>query len=185
MSLQRQAILEHVRDLLLMRTDAGANVHLNKAEPDQVNDLPSISVFGVSEARGEFQEKSPVRFMRILKLVAELKIADPFSDDASFKLNTLAEQVERIILRDPLLRGRDKQTALANDCRFQGMDLVIDAQSGSVIAGLADQFEVDYLYEPEEEAPAQVRSLLSVHLDYPLAEDGANDTSDDVALVGG
>lgn len=184
MSYQREAILQRLRDLLLDRTDAGRRVTLNQAEPDDRDALPAIALYGLSESRGDFVERSPVRFVRALKVGVEIKVADPTSDGASLRMNTIAEQVERIVLRDRHLPDAGGE-AMAEDVRWQSMEIVFDADSRAIVVGLALQIEVDYLYEPEDVAPEHVRRFLGVGIDYDLEGGSGVDAQDDVDLAGG
>lgn len=184
MSLQRENILQRCRELLLHRTDAADHVTVNRVEVEQLEDLPSIAIYGLSESVGQFVEQSPRRFVRVLKVAVEIKIADPSSAAASQGMNALAEQVERILLRDPNLRDAAGDP-LANDVRWAGMELLIDPNSRQIVAGLAVQLEVDYVYEPEELAPADVRDLLGVDVSIE-SPDGSTtaEVADDVTLPG-
>lgn len=185
MSLQREAILQRIRDLLLNQTEAGTAVYINKAEPDQGDELPIVTIYGLSETRGEWVEKTPVRFIRILKVAIEVKIAHPETEQASARMNALAEQIERIVLRDTYLHDAGGEP-LTNDLRFSSMDLVLDADSKAIVVGLSLQLEADYLYESELEAPANVRALLRAHIDVDLPSTGESvDATDDVGLTGG
>lgn len=183
MSLQREAILLRARDMLLWRTDAADAVFVNKAEPDQGADLPLVALYGISEKQGAIREESPRRFVRTLTLAVDVKVGDATSDGASLRLNRLCEQVERILLRDPLLPDAAGEP-LANDLRWIGFELTLDSESRSVVNGAAITLEVDYLYEPELEAPANVRALLLVHAESTLGG-VATGMADDVALQGG
>lgn len=184
MSLQREAILQRCRDMLLHRTECGARVSVNKAEVDQLPGLPAIAIYGLSESRGDFEETSPRRWVRTLKMLVEIKLSDTTSDSASLAMNVLAEKVERILLRNPLLPDAGGENLL-EDLRWTGMELLIDPQSQSTIAGLAISLEADYLYTPELEAPAHVRDLLGVDVTFDLPGEGtAADMQDDVTLPG-
>jgi hypothetical protein len=183
-SLQREAILQRCRDLLLHRTAAGARVSVNQAEVDQLPGLPAISIYGVSETRGDFEEITPPRWSRRLKVLVEIKLVEDTSDKASLAMNKLAEQVERILLRNPGLpdaAGID----LVQTLRWSGMELVIDPNSRATIAGISISLEADYLYTAELEAPAHVRDLLGVTTTFDV---GGDDTTvrlqDDVTLPG-
>ena len=184
MSLQREAILRRMRDLLLHRTAAGARVTVNRVEVDSVQDLPQIALFGLSESPGPLFEEAPRRFSRRLKVSIEIKVADVDSDAASLALSTIEDEVERIVLRDPNLPDAGGR-ALAHDLRWAGCEVLIDPDSRAVIAGVAVNVEADYVYEPEELAPAHVRALLGVNvrLDQPGVGEGV-DAQDDVVLGG-
>lgn len=170
--------------MLLHRTDALARVTVNRVEVSQLEDLPSIAIYGLSESVGQFLEQAPRRFVRTLKVAVELKVADPESSSASQNMNRLAEQVERILLRDPRLPDAAGEY-LANDVRWAGMELLIDTNSRAVVAGLAVQLEVDYVYEPELLAPPDVRDLLGVDVSIESPDgDTVAEVADDVTLPG-
>jgi hypothetical protein len=183
-SLQREAILQRCRDLLLHRTAAGARVSVNQAEVDQLPGLPAIAIYGLSETRGDFEEMTPPRWCRRLKLLVEIKIAEDTSDKASLAMNLLAEQVERILLRDLGLPGADGND-LVETLKWTGMELVIDPSSRSTIAGLAISLEAEYLYTAELEAPAHVRDFLGVTTTFDAGGDATTvRLQDDVTLPG-
>lgn len=184
MSLQREAIVRRLRDLLLHRTAAEGRVVVNRVEPDTMADLPQIAVFGLSETPGDELEETPRRIVRKLKVSIEIKVADVVSDEASLALNLLGEVVERIVLRDPHLPDASG-AKLTNDLRWAGCELLLDANSRAVVAGLALALEADYVYEPENVAPAHVRDFLGVDVDFNLPGEGAAvDAQDDVTLPG-
>lgn len=185
MSLQREAILQRIRDLLLNATGADDRIFINRATPEDEGELPAIALIGLSEKPGELSEESPRRFTRTLSLIVETKIGDPSAEDASTRMNTIAEQIERIVLRDPLLPTSDGGEALANDVRWIGCDLTTD-QGAAIFIGISTRFEIDYVYEPENVAPAHVRDFLSAHVSYTQAGQPATAVAleDDVDFPG-
>lgn len=184
MSLQREAILQRIRDLLLWQTPAQDRVIVNKAEPNRRPlSGPLVSVYGLSEVPGQFQEEAQYRFIRTLTVAVDVELAEPTSPGASLALNTLCEQIERIILRQHFLPDAGG-TPLANEVRWKGFELTINSESRDIVFGGSITFEVDYLYGAEEEVPANVRALLTVHTE-PVVAGTPSGMGDDVGLQGG
>lgn len=154
MAAQLQAIRAGIAKRLLDRTSAGSRVHTNRSSQVWSNGLPAILVY----TKGETVERETTSsYKRTARVVIELVVAaenpEELLDDQA---DELAEQVERLMLADPELRGECGNLVL--DARLVGYDMVLEDGGERLYAGGRLTWEFVYyqditLGDPAEWAP--------------------------------
>jgi len=136
----RELIRKQAVAVLLGATNAGASVYASRVAPLISNgwqsELPAIIVYTMDES-GEIFNQAPREYLRKVELVVEIHAeGNERLDDT---LDTLARQVEGLLLKDDTLGGT------ANDLQYLRSRMVLLDQSEHLTGACRIIFEAEYL----------------------------------------
>ncbi|MFK0090964.1 hypothetical protein ACIQUS_27235 [Pseudomonas sp. NPDC090755] len=160
----RELIRKQAVAVLLGATDAGASVYASRVAPLISNgwqsELPAIIVYTMDEA-GEIFNQAPREYRRRVELVVEIHAEGNGALDDT--LDTLARQVERLLLMDDTLGGT------ANDLQYVRSRMVLLDQSAHLTGACRLIFEAEYFdRHPDDLFNQSLPDLNTVTTDYSL-----------------
>lgn len=160
----RELIRKQAVAVLLGATNAGASVYASRVAPlisnEWQNELPAIIVYTMDEA-GEIFNQAPREYLRKVELVVEIHAEGNAALDDT--LDTLARQVERLLLMNDTLGGT------ANDLQYVRSRMVLLDQSEQLTGACRVIFEADYLdRHPDDLFNQSLPDLNTVTTDYSL-----------------
>ncbi|MFK0090952.1 hypothetical protein ACIQUS_27170 [Pseudomonas sp. NPDC090755] len=160
----RELIRKQAVAVLLGATDAGASVYASRVAPLISNgwqsELPAIIVYTMDE-HGELFNQAPREYRRRVELVVEIHAEGNGALDDT--LDTLARQVERLLLMDDTLGGT------ANDLQYQRSRMVLLDQSQHLTGACRLIFEAEYFdRHPDDLFNQSLPDLNTVTTDYSL-----------------
>lgn len=136
----RELIRKQAVAVLLGATNAGASVYASRVAPLISNgwqsELPAIIVYTMDEA-GEIFNQAPREYLRKVELVVEIHAEGTGALDDT--LDTLARQVERLLLMDDTLGDT------VNDLQYLRSRMVLLDQSEHLTGACRLIFEASYL----------------------------------------
>lgn len=160
----RQLIRKQAVAVLLGATNAGASVFASRVRPFISNswqsDLPAICVFTMDET-SEIFNQAPREYLRRVELVVEIH-ADG-NDALDDTLDTLARQVERVLLMDDTLGDT------VNDLQYVRSRMVLLDQSEQLTGACRLIFEAEYFdRHPDDLFNESLPDLNTVTTEYSL-----------------
>lgn len=160
----RELIRKQAVALLLDATDAGASVYASRVAPlisnEWQSELPAIIVFTMDES-SEIFNQAPREYLRKVELVVEIHADGNGALDDT--LDTLARQVERLLLMDDTLGGT------ANDLRYSRSRMVLLDQAEKLTGACRLIFEAEYLdRHPDDLFNQSLPDLNTVVTEYSL-----------------
>lgn len=139
MSTERKAIRKKLVEVLRYQTDAGENVHANRAVRQWQENLPAVMIYLRSETvEGEWSQ-APRILKRGLQVVIEIQAADPL--DPSDTLDDISEQIEQIIAQD------DTLGCTVEDIKLSAVDTEFEDNGSQVVGATRLVFDAVYLKE--------------------------------------
>ena len=160
----RELIRKQAVAVLLGATDAGASVYASRVRPFISNtwqsDLPAICVFTMDES-GEIFNQAPREYRRRVELVVEIHAEG--NDALDDTLDTLARQVERLLLMDDTLGGT------ANDLQYVRSRMVLLDQSEQLTGACRLIFEAEYFdRHPDDNFNESLPNFKTLNTEYSL-----------------
>lgn len=161
---QRKLIRDHAVSMLMGQTAAGSKVFANRVRPlisnGWLDRLPAIVIYTLDES-SEIFNAAPREYMRTVQLMVEIQArAEESLDDV---LDAIADDVERILLRDDTLGGT------VNDLRYAQTRMALREDGENLIGACLIQFDAEYLDErPDDEFNATLDDLNTVTTQYSL-----------------
>ncbi len=159
---------EHIRKqavaVLMGATNAGASVYASRVAPLISNgwqsELPAIIVYTMDET-GEIFNQSPREYWRRVELVVEIHAEGNEALDDT--LDTLARQVERLLLMDDTLGDT------VNDLQYVRSRMVLLDQSEHLTGACRLIFEAEYFdRHPDDLFNQSLPDLNTVATEYSL-----------------
>lgn len=137
---QRKLIRDHAVSMLMGQTAAGSKVFANRVRPlisnGWLDRLPAIVIYTLDES-SEIFNAAPHEYMRTVQLMVEIQArAEENLDDV---LDAIADDVERILLRDDTLGGT------VNDLRYAQTRMALREDGENLIGACLIQFDAEYL----------------------------------------
>ncbi|WP_055135563.1 hypothetical protein [Pseudomonas corrugata] len=160
----RELIRKAAVAALLGATNAGASVYASRVAPLISNgwqsELPAIIVYTMDEA-GEIFNQAPREYRRRVELVVEIHAEGNEALDDT--LDTLARQVERLLLRDDTLGDT------ANDLRYVRSRMVLLDQSEHLTGACRLIFEAEYFdRHPDDDFNDSLPNFNTLNTEYSL-----------------
>lgn len=169
----RELIRKKVVQYLRGTTNAGASVYASRVAPLISNswqdELPAICVYTMDD-NGEIFNAAPREYLRTVEVVVEIhaKATSDLDDD----LDTIARQVEKLLLQDDTLDG------LCNDFTYSRTKMVIRDDGEELLGGCRMIFDAEYLdRHPDDLFNESLPSLNIIDTTYNL-NNGQPDTAD-------
>lgn len=160
----RELIRKQAVAVLLGATSAGSSVFASRVRPfvsnDWQSDLPAICVFTMDEA-SEIFNQAPREYRRRVELVVEIHaVGNEALDDT---LDTLARQVEHLLLRDDTLGGT------ANDLEYVRSRMVLLDQAEQLTGACRLIFEAEYFdRHPDDDFNDSLPNFNTLNTEYSL-----------------
>jgi alpha-mannosidase len=166
----RELIRKKAVELLMGATNAGVSVFASRVRPlisnTWQNELPAIIVYTMDDA-GEIFNQAPREYLRKVELVVEIHAEG--NDALDDTLDTLARQVERLLLMDDTLGGT------ANDLQYVRSRMVLLDQAETLTGACRVIFEAEYLdRHPDDLFNQSLPDLNTVATEYSLGNDQPN-----------
>ncbi|SFW54165.1 hypothetical protein SAMN03159376_02079 [Pseudomonas sp. NFACC09-4] len=160
----RELIRKAAVAALLGATNAGASVYASRVAPLISNgwqsELPAIIVYTMDDA-GEIFNQAPREYRRRVELVVEIHAEGNEALDDT--LDTLARQVERLLLRDDTLGDT------ANDLRYVRSRMVLLDQSEHLTGACRLIFEAEYFdRHPDDDFNDSLPNFNTLNTEYSL-----------------
>lgn len=160
----RELIRKQAVAVLLGATNAGASVYASRVAPLISNgwqsELPAIIVYTMDES-AEIFNQAPREYRRRVELVVEIHAEGNEALDDT--LDTLARQVERLLLMDDTLGGT------ANDLQYVRSRMVLLDQSEHLTGACRLIFEAEYFdRHPDDLFNQSLPNLNTVKTEYSL-----------------
>jgi len=176
---QRQKIRQAVVDALRNKTSAEDRVAETRILPWRRHQLPGIAVYTLSETVDEASaQTAPRELERTVQLAIEAAVR--YSDDVDDALDSLAEEIERVIHADDTLGGN------ASDCVLSATEVDIVGDADQMIGAIRLTYNVKYYtYAPAAE-DVELDAFRKAHIRYNLgSQQNAQDEAVDVVEVDG
>jgi hypothetical protein len=166
----RELIRKQAVAVLLDATTAGSSVYASRVAPLISNgwqsELPAIIVYTMDES-GEIFNQAPREYLRRVDLVVEIHAEGNGALDDT--LDTLARQVERLLLMDDTLGGT------ANDLQYKRSRMVLLDQSEHLTGACRVIFEAEYFdRHPDDLFNETLPDFNTLTTEYSLANDQPN-----------
>lgn len=160
----RELIRKAAVAVLLGATNAGASVYASRVAPLISNgwqsELPAIIVYTMDEG-GEIFNQAPREYRRRVELVVEIHAEGNEALDDT--LDTLARQVERLLLRDETLGDT------ANDLKYVRSRMVLLDQSEHLTGACRLIFEAEYFdRHPDDDFNDSLPNFNTLNTEYSL-----------------
>lgn len=160
----RELIRKQAVAVLMGATNAGASVYASRVAPLISNgwqsELPAIIVYTMDET-GEIFNQSPREYRRRVELVVEIHAEGNEALDDT--LDTLARQVERLLLMDDTLGDT------VNDLQYVRSRIVLLDQSEQLTGACRLIFEAEYFdCHPDDLFNESLPDLNTVTTEYSL-----------------
>lgn len=162
----RELIRKAAVAALFGATNAGTSVYASRVAPLISNgwqsELPAIIVYTMDEA-GEIFNQAPREYRRRVELVVEIHAEGNEALDDT--LDTLARQVERLLLRDDTLGDT------ANDLRYVRSRMVLLDQSEHLTGACRLIFEAEYFdRHPDDDFNDSLPNFNTLNSEYSLGD---------------
>lgn len=162
---QRKVIRDYVVSRLLNNTAAGVNVYANRVQPlisnGWMNQLPAIIVYTMDET-GDIFNAAPREYERTVQLMVEIQ--GSAASDLDDALDAIADDVERILLRDDTLGGT------VNDLRYAQTRMALRKEGETHIGACIIQFDAEYMdRRPDDAFNETLPDLNSIETQYSLS----------------
>lgn len=166
----RELIRKQAVAVLRGATNAGASVYASRVAPlisnSWQNDLPAIIVYTMDES-AEIFNQAPLEYLRKVEVVVEIHAEGNEALDDT--LDTLARQVERLLLAD------DTLGETANNLQYLRTRMVLLDQSETLIGACRLIFEAEYLdRHPDDLFNQALPDLNTVAISYNLGNAQSN-----------
>lgn len=160
----RELIRKQAVAVLMGATNAGASVYASRVAPLISNgwqsELPAIIVYTMDES-GEIFNQAPREYRRQVELVVEIHAEGNEALDDT--LDTLARQVERLLLMDDTLGDT------VNDLQYVRSRMVLLDQSEHLTGACRLIFEAEYFdRHPDDLFNESLPDLNSIKTEYSL-----------------
>lgn len=160
----RELIRKQAVAVLLGATNAGPSVYASRVRPLISNgwqsELPAIIVYTMDEA-SEIFNQAPREYRRRVELVVEIHAEG--NDALDDTLDTLARQVERLLLMDDTLGGT------ANDLQYERSRMVLLDQSEQLTGACRLIFEAEYFdRHPDDDFNESLPNFKTLNTEYSL-----------------
>lgn len=160
----RELIRKRAVAVLFGTTNAGTSVYASRVKPlisnEWQNELPAIIVYTMDDS-GEIFNQAPREYLRKVELVVEIHAEG--NDALDDTLDTLARQVEHLLLMDDTLGGT------ANNLEYVRSRMVLLDQSETLTGACRVIFEAEYLdRHPDDLFNESLPDLNTVTTEYNL-----------------
>lgn len=191
MASKRREIRNKFRDLLLGKTDAGANVFSNRASATWSEELPIIAVYSRAESVEQLNT-APLEYRRVIEMAVEIVAEGSETPGAVMALedtlDEIAEQVEKELSRDETigetLNYFGKKVALVDALRLKTIEFDFQGEGVKPTGSAIMLFDVTY-YEMRPlslDEQDGIGTLKTVHTKWEFGQ-GENPPDDQFEIT--